>query len=260
MNKELYGIVFGIVVLFLVASVPASTAQIGSNIPITVNTDKSVYSYGDSIVIQGMIQNIRVGQVVTLVVTNQQGNIITVDQLSVSKDKSFSTEIQTLGPLWEKDSVYTIKVQYGPEIKNKIDVIVGNVVKDTNIQCEDNEFLASGYCIKFNISNGTVTGAVIDGEKNILTIMIESTNNGILIINPHTDVLRDVQGVMINGDESAYSMLDETQIQIDFSKNSQKIEIYATSVVPEFGAIIPLILVVGIIGCIVISSRLKIIR
>ncbi|WOV92430.1 MAG: hypothetical protein R1F52_04745 [Candidatus Nitrosoabyssus spongiisocia] len=55
-------------------------------------------------------------------------------------------------------------------------------------------------------------------------------------------------------------MLDETQIQIDFSKNSQKIEIYATSVVPEFGAIIPLILVVGIIGCIVISSRLKIIR
>ena len=259
MNKELCSIVFGIVMLCLMAYVPMGTAQIESSLPITINTDKTVYNYGDNIIIQGMIQNIRVGQVVILVVTDLQRNIITVDQLGISENRSYSTEIQALGPLWEKDNVYVIKVQYGSEIKNKIDIIVGNVTENANIQCGNNEFLASGHCIEFNMNNGVITGAVIDGEKNILTVMIESTNNGTIIINPHTDVLRDIQGVMINGEKSAYSMLNETRIQVDFSKGTQKIEIYATSIVPEFGAIIPMILVIGIMVCIAISARSKIV-
>ena len=70
---------------------------------------------------------------ITLTVTAPNGNIVTVSQISPSGD-SFATTIETGGPLWSQDGMYTIKAVQGSLWKTaQVEVIDGHVIPEFGV-------------------------------------------------------------------------------------------------------------------------------
>ena len=84
-------------------------------ITITLHTDKSVYSYGDTIHVSGTVSEIIGGFPVTYQVIRPDSEIISLGQLDVSANRTFQTELIAGGPMWDTNGIYTIKVLYGTE-------------------------------------------------------------------------------------------------------------------------------------------------
>jgi len=73
---------------------------------------------------------------ITLTVTAPNGNIVTVSQISPSGG-SFATTIETGGPLWSQDGMYTISAQQGAASNYKtsadIEIIDGHVIPEFGV-------------------------------------------------------------------------------------------------------------------------------
>ena len=73
---------------------------------------------------------------ITLTVTAPNGNIVTVSQISPSGD-SFATTIETGGPLWSQDGMYTIKAVQGSASSHQktaqVEIIDGHVIPEFGV-------------------------------------------------------------------------------------------------------------------------------
>ena len=83
---------------------------------ITIETDKSVYDHTDTITITGTVSPVDENEVpVTIMLVNQYTSIVSIAQLDVNSDGSWSGQI-VLNPenhLQSEDGVYEIRAQYG---------------------------------------------------------------------------------------------------------------------------------------------------
>ena len=78
---------------------------------IDVSTDKPNYSDGDVMTISGEIKNMIPGDQLSILIQSPNGNLVALDQLTVSSDNKFSTEIKLGGKLMKTEGTYTIKDQ-----------------------------------------------------------------------------------------------------------------------------------------------------
>ena len=73
---------------------------------------------------------------ITLTVTAPNGNIVTVSQISPSGG-SFATTIETGGPLWSQDGMYSIKAVQGAasnyQVSAEVEVIDGHVIPEFGV-------------------------------------------------------------------------------------------------------------------------------
>jgi plastocyanin len=81
---------------------------------ILVGTDKSKYDENDTILVIGKVREFLSGYPVSLRVLAPNGNLVTVVQVEVNSDNTFSTYL-TPTELWKYDGTYTIVVLYGTE-------------------------------------------------------------------------------------------------------------------------------------------------
>jgi len=96
----------------------AATIEFSAITPITVFTDRTSYSDGDTIRISGKVGEILSGYQVTIQVYEPSiGQRVYVNQVSVEVDTTFSDQITAGGPLWESSGTYTVKVLYGSEAR-----------------------------------------------------------------------------------------------------------------------------------------------
>jgi len=238
-------------------------------LPVSVWTDKTEYSHNDMIMVKGHVAHVS-GSSITVIVVSPLNSIVTIDQLIVAKDGSFETSLNTAGALWKYDGIYTIKVNYGSaEKSNKAKVeLTGGVVfipnlstPTTDIQCGANQISASGQCIPYSISGGTVTGATLNTNDNSIVININAEDDGILTVTPSKTVQDGIFMILVDGEEWDDVEIVANQVTIMFLAGTEQIEIIGTFVIPEFGTIAAMILAVAIISIIAISakSRLSII-
>ena len=102
-----------------------------------------------------------------------------------------------------------------------------------------------------------------DTENKSLIIEIKTYSDGELKITlPKTVIDTDEEGffVLVDGDETnhnAVSVSEYWTLTIPFSYGSEEIEIIGTFVIPEFGTVVALILVISISTIIIISSKNK---
>jgi len=238
-------------------------------LPVSVWTDKTDYGHNDIIMVKGQVANVSVFDI-TITVVSPLNSIVTIDQLTVAEDGSFETTLNTAGPLWKYDGTYTIKVNYGTaEKSNKVKVeLTGGViftpVFDTPItdkQCGANDISASGQCIPYSISGGTVTRAELNTRDNSIVIYINAEDDGTLTVTPSKTVQDGIFMVLVDGEEWDDVEIVGNKVTVMFLAGTETIEIIGTFVIPEFGTIAAMILVVAIISIIAISakSRLSII-
>ena len=95
----------------------------GTNIddpPITVTTDAASYETGEMINISGSVSDYDESDPfknfdMTLKLIAPNGNIVTISQIPLNSDGSYSTYIPAQGPLWMYDGDYTVSVSHGSD-------------------------------------------------------------------------------------------------------------------------------------------------
>ena len=94
--------------------------NVGPDTTISVTTDSLSYQEGDLINVLGSISDYYESDPfknfdVTLRLLDPKNNIITISQIPLNSDGSYSTFIPAQGPLWKFDGDYTILVSHGSD-------------------------------------------------------------------------------------------------------------------------------------------------
>jgi len=261
----------------LIASIGGGSAfaqipdKFGPGESVIVTTDKESYGNGDVIVISGEVSALYSGTPITLRVIAANGNVVGIEQLDVSADKTFGIELSSGGPLWKSTGEYTVYVQYGsPNRSTEITFQFGGPgggstggPSGPTIGVDRTSFVLS-----YTITGGNVLSVTPDDEANSLIIGISTTSDGELTITLPRDLIdaigpdgsEDTFFVLIDGEEVDF---DETTTSTDrtltipFPDGAEEIEIIGSFVIPEFGTIAALVLAIAIISIIVVSSKTK---
>ncbi len=249
---------------------------------IVVTTDKVSYSEGETILVTGEVSQLLGGYAIGLTVIAPNGNIVSIDQLTVGADKKFSTSVAAGGSLMKIEGTYTITVQYGDNKNNSTTTSFefgGSTATETppsgggESKITDTTVSVQGSVdlIGYEITGGKLLSIMPDVDANSLLISIDATDDGSLTLT----IPRSVLDATFNGeDDDFFVLVDDEEVDFDeitsstdrtltipFSAGSELIEIIGTFVIPEFGTIAAMILAVAVISIIAISakSRLSII-
>ena len=244
-----------------------------SNQVLTVTTEKESYAAGEPIEVFGLV-DIRLEGVEALIrVVSPVGNMVDVDQIAVDTDGSFSKTISTsIGGLWKETGTYTIMVNYG-ENSTQVEFEYGGMMSagvqtTPEFAMEENEntsqsIMIEDHSLDYELTCAEIQSMTPDTEMKSMIIAIKTDCDGELTITLPKDVIdTDENGffVLVDGDETnhiASSIGEFWTLTIPFSYGSEEIEIIGTFVIPEFGTIAALVLVVAISSILIISAKNK---
>jgi predicted secreted protein with PEFG-CTERM motif len=229
-------------------------------LPVSIWTDRESYGHNDTIMVEGEVANVASGYPVTLTVVSPLNAIITIAQVQVNDDATFGTTLSTAGAMWKYDGTYTIKVQYGDNKRDKVQVeLTGGIsskpTTPSSVKCGANSVSADGNCINYTITGGVVTGASINTKDNSVIVRINANNDGTITLSPSKAVLDGVFMVLVDDQEWDDVQYDGNKVTVMFPAGTEKIELIGTFVVPEFGTIAVMILAVAIISIIAVSAK-----
>lgn len=260
MNKIFYGMI----ILFTISCLPV----FAQTDPITIQTDDNNYDEGDTIVVSGQVQTVVAGTPIVLQIF-YEGNMIDIAQITVAKDGSYSHTVIAEGPLWSKAGDYLIRASYG---EGNIAETQFNFAPKTDKPETTNIFEvdagSSGtFDVEYTIKGGTVKNMVVDPESFSIVVQIDSADEGTITLDlPREFIGAEKQDgkddffiILIDGIEVPYqesvTNSDSRIITINFEQGDSDIEIIGTYVIPEFGSIVMMILLVGIGTTIAISRN-----
>ncbi len=234
--------------------------------PIVVTTDKTSYSEGETIMVTGEVSEILFGYAISVMTLAPNGNIVSIDQVMVNQDKTFSTELSAGGALMKQSGEYTIQVLYGTENRQaETSFTFGGSSVVSGPGGPLVAVAGTDFMVGYTITGGKLVSVTPDVDANSLIIAIDATDDGQLTITLPRELIDAKIGdedddffVLVDGEEVDF---DETTTSTDrtlvisFPAGAEEIEIIGTLVVPEFGAIAALILAVAIISIIVVSAK-----
>ncbi len=235
---------------------------------ISVQTDDNNYDEGDTIVISGNISTV-VGETPVTLQIFTEGNLIDIAQIVVAQDGTYSHTVLAEGPLWNKQGDYIVRVSYGEG--NIAESEFSYTPKSEKIETTTNFEVDAGsygtFDVEYTIKGGTVKDMVVDSEIFALIVQIDATDEGTISLDlPREFIGAEKQNgkddtfiILIDGVEVAYQesvVLSESRvITINFEQNDSDIEIIGTYVIPEFGSVVMIILIVGIMATVVITRN-----
>ena len=244
-----------------------------SNQVLTVTTEKESYAAGEPVEVLGLVDIILEGTPVVIRVVSPVGNMIHPAQVDVESDGSFSETISTsIGGKWKETGTYTIMVNYGDnstQVEFEYGGMMSAGVQTTpEFAMEENEnasqsIMIEDHSLDYDLTCAEIQSMTPDTENKSLIIAIKTECDGELKITLPKDVIdTDEEGffILVDGDETNHntsSVGELWTLTIPFSYGSEEIEIIGTYVIPEFGTIAALVLVLAISSIIIISAKNK---
>ena len=250
---------------------------------LVVSLSKESYAAGETITVTGSVPSGIPSPVILQVIT-PNGNYAHFAQITPDSENNFSEEIATsIGGKWKESGTYVLKTSYEYdsiqlqfEYGGLMQAELGSsaeVVQDEEelefLPVED--FALEGYnkiTIEDNdtfykMNGGQVLRILPDVESTSLIIQIQTYDDGDLLINLPKTIIDTTEGgffVLVDGEEANFyeqETPDSWTLRIPFHHGSEEIEIIGTFVIPEFGTIVTMIFVIGIISMIAISTKTK---
>ena len=253
---------YGLIILAAISFLPVF-AQTN---PITVQTDDNHYDEGDAIVISGEVTTLVPGTPIVLQVFFE-GNLIDIAQITVAQDGSYTHTVIAEGPLWNKTGEYLVRTSFGEgniaeaefDFSPKTDILKTNIF-------EVDAGSSGTFDVEYTIRGGTVNDMLIDSEFFALIVQIDAIDEGIITLDlprefigaEKQDGKDDVFIILIDNVEVPYeesgSDSKSRKVSINFEEGDSEIAVIGTYVIPEFGTIAVMILLVGITA-IIITTR-----
>ena len=244
-----------------------------SNQVLTVTTEKESYAAGEPVEILGLVDITLEGTEALIQVFSPIGNRIHLAQVGVDTDGSFSETVATsIGGVWKETGTYTIQVNYG-ENSTQVEFEYGGMMSagvqtTPEFAMEENENMSQTITIEdhsldYDLTCAEIQSLTPDTENKSLIISVKTDCDGELTITLPKDVIdTDEEGffILVDGDETnhkASSVGEFWTLTIPFSYGSEEIEIIGTFVIPEFGTIAGLVLILAITSILIISAKNK---
>src|SRR5881628_1241416 len=250
------------ILLASVASVALVGAAYAQTATLTVKTDKSSYASGDDITVTGNLNATAINQPLLIQVKGPH-NIDVIDQFNANPDGSYSYKFRA-GGLMNSDGsgTYTVTVSYKGTTTNQATfqytASVGGIGWKTFTIKVGND----SYPVQYKITGGTVQNMVPSTATSDLTITINSTAAGNLLIRLPRNVIDARTGsdnrsgaddnFTLFADDVPSDTWDQTEqtadrrtLSIDFEQGTASIDIVGTWAIPEFGAIAAIILAIA---------------
>ena len=109
------------------------------------------------------------------------------------------------------------------------------------------------------VTDGEITRIIADTAETSLIINLEATNDGILSITISDFLIRPFSDgnffVLVDGEEVQQVSLENKILSIPYPAGAEKVEVYGSYVVPEFGTLAIFILGVSVVSIIVLSRK-----
>ncbi len=251
--------IFFVLILLTFSSFPAFAQS--DEIPfLTVKTDDNHYDEGDTVVISGQVATVIVDTPIILQVFFEETKLVEIDQFFPAQDGSYSHTMIAEGELWKNDGEYRVRISYG----------TGNIAESTISFTPKQEYLETTdsfeveipnggtFDIEYTILGGTVKDIILEPDNFTLRVLIEAPDEGTISLKLPRE---SIDAEKPNGqDETFIVLIDDIQviyketetnsqlrfISINFEQGASEIEIIGTTVIPEFGTVTALILVLGV--------------
>ena len=243
--------------------------------PLVVTLSKDVYNKGDILVVYGNVPIVfeDVPDLTIQILFDEQ--VVDIAQIKVAKDGTYAKDFNTNAEKWSHDGQYTVKVYYTEDIFTETYFqFFQNIVTETssvfpidipNSGTFDLEYTARGFDIK-NIE--------LDQDRYSILIEITENSGGNLVLklpreNFDSKTSDDTDEIFIvlvsksnQNDEFIEVQISEIEtttefrtISIQIEEDEKFIEIIGTYVIPEFGSVVIMILLVAITSAIIISKN-----
>jgi len=199
---------------------------------VTIGTDLSEYTKGDTITISGFIdgwgavdgfgnQKLDVNDV-ALRIVDPINNIVTISQITPNSDGTFATSIPTDSPTWKKDGTYTIMANYGDGTGS---VSFAFTITETEAMEEVTEAIEEV---------GEAIEAVSEEITESVEEVIEAVVPGGLQCGPGTHA------------EGGYCVAGDQSFELEMDSSSMSDLIYTAAIV--FGIAVAIIIALRLIG------------
>ena len=240
---------------------------------ISLSTSNDIYYSGDYVVAFGSVNTIFENMPITIQIY-YESNLVDVAQVPVAQDGTFVKSFNAVGQQWNEEGTYTIRVQYtSTQIGETTFKFFSQVIDKSSavfpVQIPNSGTFDVGYTIR----GGDVTG--IDMNMDRYSLLIETTmntngnlilklpresfdaqsdgkdNTFIILISKENNESKDF--VQVEYEEIGTSS-DYRTIRIPLEEGDKWVEVVGTYVIPEFGSIVIIILVVAVSSAIIISK------
>ena len=109
--------------------------------------------------------------------------------------------------------------------------------------------------IPYGVTGAMVTGAMVNLDNNSILFNLVDADNGILTVSPSTETQDGIFMVLVDGEEANDVIINGNDVTVNFPAGTDTIEIIGTFVIPEFGTVAMMILIISIVSIIAITGK-----
>jgi len=264
--------IFCIIITFTLAIMVFHAAEAVETI--SLSTAKNLYYDGDHVVVFGSVNTIFEDMPITVQIYFGS-NLVSIAQPEVATDGTFVASFYATGTKWKDEGTYTVRAQYTPTQIAETSFEFFSQVIDTSAAVFPVDIPNSGtFGVGYTIRGGEVKAINMNGERYSLLVETTMNSNGNLILKlpresfdaQKSDNVDDIFIILISKEnnepenfvqveyEEIATSSDYRTVLITLEEGDRWVEVIGTYVIPEFGSIVIIILVVAVSSAIIISK------
>ena len=241
---------------------------------ISLSTNNNTYYDGDHIVVFGSVNTVFEDMPITIQIY-YESNLIGIAQPDVAKDGTFATSFYATGLKWKNEGTYTIRAQYTPTQIAETSFEFFSQVVDVSTAVFPVDIPNSGtFDVGYTIRGGEVKAINMNVERYSLLVETTMNSNGNLILKlpresfdaQKSDDVDDTFIILISKEnnepenfvqveyEEIATSSDYRTVRITLEEGDKWVEVIGTYIIPEFGSMVIIILVVAVSSAIIISK------
>ena len=267
-----YRIIFIVIAVGITFGLTPSIAAVED--PISVSTSRDIYYEDDIIIVFGKVTATLHELPVTIQLYHED-SLIAVDQVEIALDGTFATDFRAKGNFWKEDGTYIVRAFYTPEkIAEKTFQFFKKLSGGTSSLFPVDIPNSGSFDLGYSIIGGEINDITLNKEHYSLLIELKADSNGNVVLKlpresieaKTSDGTDEIFIVLISktgldGDDFTEVEFKEIEtgtefrtISIQFEEDDRWIEVIGTYVIPEFGTIVTMILLVAVTTTIIISK------
>ena len=264
-----YRIIFIVIAVGITFGLTPTIAAVED--PISVSTSRDIYYENDIIIVFGKVTSILNELPVTIQLYHED-SLIAVDQVEIALDGTFATDFRAKGNFWKEDGTYIVRAFYTPEkIAEKTFQFFKKLSGGTSSLFPVDIPNSGSFELGYSIIGGEVRDIILNQDNYSLLIEINADSNGNIVLklprenieSKTNDGVDEIFIILISktgldSEDFVEVQFEEIEtgpdfrtVRIQFEEDDRWIKVIGTYVIPEFGTIVTMILLIAVTTTIV---------
>ena len=264
-----YRIIFIVIAVGITFGLTPTIAAVED--PISVSTSRDIYYEDDIIIVFGKVTSI-LNELPVTIQLYHEGSLIAVDQVEIALDGTFATDFRAKGNFWKEDGTYIVRAFYTPEkIAEKTFQFFKKLSGGTSSLFPVDIPNSGSFDLGYSIIGGEVRDIILNQDNYSILTEINADSNGNLVLklprenieSKTNDGMDEIFIILISKTGLDSENFTEVQfeeietgpdfrtVRIQFEEDDRWIKVIGTYVIPEFGTIVTMILLIAVTTTIV---------